>query len=57
MLLFIAERLHMGLTQVEQMSMREVNKWLIWFTKPAPTADDALDMHQLSQKELRSMFK
>jgi len=62
-LFLIAERLHMSVVAVEQMSMREVRGWLAWFAEAqaarekAMNDDGALDPKSLSKAELRSMFK
>jgi hypothetical protein len=61
-LFFIAERLHLSVTAVERMSPREVFGWLAWFGQaakaPAIAAppDDAVNVRELSQAELRRMF-
>jgi hypothetical protein len=58
-LYFIAERLHMPVTTVECMSVRQVNGWLAWFQEQQTGAapDDALDLHTLTPAQLRGMFR
>lgn len=53
----IAERLHLTVTTVERMSVREVQGWIDYWHTPAPqTDDDALDLATLSPQALRSIF-
>lgn len=56
MLFYIAERLHMSIRQVEQMSVSEVRGWIDWFAEGSRPADDAIDLHSLSKEQLKAMF-
>ena len=57
----IAERLHLDVTAVERMSVRQVQGWIDFWNAPQQVAaavpdDDAIQMATLSKHQLRSMF-